>query len=94
MAAKQAEKIDVLPFPKRSPDLNPLDYGFWDCINWRLRKQESRCQSNKKETHAAFTARLRRTIMNTPKKVFGPMVGSMKRHCAALKAAEGRDFEE
>ena len=26
---KKEEKIDVFEIPKRSPDLNPLDYGFW-----------------------------------------------------------------
>jgi hypothetical protein len=94
MAAKKEEKIECLSFPKRSPDLNPLDYGFWDCVNRRLRKQESRFQNDRKETHAAYTARLRRTIMNTPNKVLGPLVGSMKRRCAEVKAAKGMDFEE
>ena len=92
--AKRAERIDVLPLPKRSPDLNPLDYGFWDCVNRRLREQESRFQTRKKETPQQFTARLRRTIMRTPKEVLTPMVESMKRRCVALKACGGKDFEE
>ena len=29
------EKVKCLKFPKRSPDLNPLDYGFWSMINTR-----------------------------------------------------------
>ena len=31
-----------LKFPKRSPDLNPLDYGFWPMVNKCLRAQESK----------------------------------------------------
>ena len=92
--AKRAERIDVLALPKRSPDLNPLDYGFWDCVNRRLREQESVFHTRKKETPQQFTARLRRTIMRTPKKILTPMVESMKRRCAALKACGGKDFEE
>ena len=92
--AKRAEHIDVLPLPKRSPDLNPLDYGSWACVNRRLRKQESRFQTRKKETPQEFTARFRRTIMRIPRQVLTPMVESMKRRCAALKVAGGKGFEE
>ena len=93
-AAKVAAKIDILPFPKRSPDLNPLDYAFWDCVNRRLRRQERWFPQDKKEERTAFVARLRRTIMRVPGHILCPMVKSMKRRCAALKAAKGKDFEE
>ena len=93
-AAKAAAKIDVLPFPKRSPDLNPLDYAFWDCVNRKLRAQERRFPARKKESHTAFVARLRRTIKSVPSSVLTPMVMSMKRRCVALKAAKGQGFEE
>ena len=35
--AKQDENVRTLPFPKRSPDLNPLDYGYWSELNKRMR---------------------------------------------------------
>lgn len=33
---KASEKVVVYPIPKRSPDLNPLDFGFWSRVNSRL----------------------------------------------------------
>ena len=92
--AKADNAIDVLSFPKRSPDLNPLDYGFWDCVNRRLRKQEAAFPSAKKETRAKFVARLKRTIQRVPEAVLTPLVKSMGRRCKALKLAKGHDFEE
>ena len=91
---KAKEKIDIPPFPKRSPDLNPLDYSFWTTVNVRMRKQEKRLGTDFKETRDAFVERLRRTIMRIPPKVLDPMIRSMKRRCKALKDAKGRDFEE
>ena len=92
--AKADNAIDVLSFPKRSPDLNPLDYGFWDCVNRRLRKQEAAFPSAKRETRAKFVARLKRTIQRVPEAVLTPLVKSMGRRCKALKLAKGHDFEE
>jgi hypothetical protein len=92
--AKLKEKIDILELPKRSPDLNPLDYGFWDAVNLRLRRQEKSFAESKKESREEFIVRLRRTILRIPKKVLTKLVGSMKRRCAAVKAAKGGDFEE
>ena len=43
---------------------------------------------------AAFIKRLKRTIMRTPSATLEPLVKSMKRRCAALKAAKGADCEE
>ena len=86
--------IDVLSFPKRSPDLNPLDYGFWDCVNRRLRKQEAAFPPAKRETKALFVTRLTRTIQRVPEAVLTPLVKSMGRRCKALQRAKGNDFEE
>lgn len=91
---KSKEKIDVLPLPKRSPDLNPLDYSFWSTVNTRMRNQERRYTEEFKESRAAFVARLRRTVLRVSPKVLNPMIRSMKRRCIALKEAKGRDFEE
>ena len=91
---KVENSIAALPLPKRSPDLNPLDYGFWDCVNRRLRKQEAAFPSAKKETRAQFTARLKRTIQRVPEAILTPMVKSMGRRCKALQRVKGKDFEE
>jgi hypothetical protein len=92
--AKTREKIDGVQFPKRSPDLNPLDYGFWAEVNKRMRKQELRFKANKRETKAQYAARLRRTVMNLPPSFLKALVSSMKRRCADLVAAGGGDFQE
>ena len=83
-----------LKFPKRSPDLNPVDYGFWSMVNKRLRAQESKFPPSKRESRAAFIKRLKRTIMRTPSATLEPLVKSMKRRCGALRTAKGADFEE
>ena len=92
--AKRDGKVDVFELPKRSPDLNPLDYGFWDAVNRRLRRQEKRFAAGKKESRKQFVARLRRTTLRMPPQVLAPLVESMKRRCAAVKAAKGENFEE
>ena len=95
--AKQAKRegnVDVLELPKRSPDLNPLDYGFWEAVNKRLRRQEKLFAASKKEEPEEFVARLRRTTMRMPPQVLGPLIKSMKRRCVAVKAARGENFEE
>jgi transposase len=92
--AKADLNLKVLEIPKRSPDLNPLDYAFWALVGRRLREQEAKFATDKKETRREFVARLRRTVLRVPAKVLGPMVKSMKRRCVALQAAKGADFEE
>ena len=86
--------IDCILFPKRLPDLNPLDYGYWSRINKLMRQQEAKLASDKRETRKAFLARLRRTIKRTPAKVLTPLVKSMHHRCKALKQAGGMHFEE
>ena len=94
IAAKAANKIDVLELPRRSPDLNPLDYGFWADLNKRLRRQEQRFPKNKVERKEEHLQRLRRTAMNFSPDTLSKLVQSMQRRCRALLAARGRDFEE
>ena len=55
---------------------------------------KSKFPPSKRESRAAFIKRLKRTIMRTPSATLEPLVKSMKRRCAALKAAKGADFEE
>jgi transposase len=92
--AKKNAKIEVFELPKRSPDLNPLDYGFWSAVNRRLRLQEARFPKTKCETRKQFISRLRRVVLRIPKAVLTPMVRSMKWRCIAVKKAKGGHFEE
>ncbi|CAK0845543.1 unnamed protein product, partial [Prorocentrum cordatum] len=94
LSKEAKEKVECIPFPKRSLDLNPLDYGFWSMINKRLRGQEAKFPPSKMESRAAFIRRLKRTIMRVPSATLEPLVQSMKRRCNALLAAKGADFEE
>lgn len=92
--AKAASGLNVLELPRRSPDLNPLDYGFWAEVNRRMRLQERRFSKNKYESRAAFIVRLRRTATRMPSTYCASLVKSMRRRCKAVEAARGGDFEE
>jgi hypothetical protein len=91
---KASTNIKVLEIPRRSPDLNPLDYGFWAEVNARMRRQERKFAAGHRETLTVFATRLRRTAMSMPGKYLQALTRSMKRRCMALKEAKGRDFEE
>ena len=92
--AKAAMRIDVLELPRRSPDLNPLDYGYWSEVNRRMRSQERSFTRSFRETRKAYTARLRRTALRLPATFLNRLVRSMKRRCVALSSVDGNDFEE
>ena len=92
--AKQELDIDVLELPKRSPDLNPLEFSFWSQVNTRLRAQENKFRSGFTESRGQFIKRLRRTILRTPPQVLRKMVSNMRRRCELLRASAGQHFEE
>lgn len=92
--AKRKEKIGTLDLPKRSPDLNPLDYAFWSEVNRRLRHQEASFPESKRETRDAFIARVKKTMMRIPRRTLAAMVKQMRARCLALSAAKGKHFEE
>ncbi|CAE8608797.1 unnamed protein product, partial [Polarella glacialis] len=94
IATKLEHKINVLELPRRSPDLNPLAYGFWAELNKRMRKQELTFRDTKKETRDEYIERLRQTATRMPAKFCKALVCSLKRRCVDLRAAEGRDFQE
>ena len=94
IAAKAAMHIDVLVLPRRSPDLNPLDYGYWSEVNRRMRRQERSFARSFRETRKAYISRLRRTALRIPAVFLNRLVRSMKRRCVALSAVDGNDFEE
>ena len=92
--AKAEAGIRAMEFPKRSPDLNPLDYSIWSEVNRRMRAQEKRFRPSFRETSVAYKARLRRTAMNLSEPFLRSVVACMKRRVVACKAAKGNHFEE
>ena len=79
--------------PKRSPDLNVLDYSLWHAINARMRVQD-RSLCKKKESKAQYLARLRRTAMGLPQSVVTKAVQDMHRRVRLLARAKGGLFHE
>ena len=62
--AKLANKMKVFTIPKRSPDLNVLDYSIWSEVERRMRNQEQRWPETQRETREEFGVRLNRTAKN------------------------------
>ena len=92
--AKKALGVSVLEIPKRSPDLNPLDYSFWSEVNACLRRQEAKFQEDYRESRCQFIKRLRRTVLRISPDTLRGMVGNMKRRCELLHQVGGQHFEE
>ena len=93
-AAKADANIQVLVIPTRSPDLNVLDYFLWASVNQRMRAQECRWSSAKRETRKAFLRRLRKTAMETPTRQLLAAVRDMRRRCQLIWKAGGGHIEE
>jgi hypothetical protein len=91
---KKESKLKVLEIPRRSPDLNPCDYGLWKEVDKRMRKQEAKFSKEKKETRAEHVKRLTRTANRLPKKFLEKLTGDMSRRCQRLFKAKGGHFEE
>ena len=89
LAAKKLVGIATMDLPKRSPDLNVLDYSLWHEINVRMRTQESKFRPAFKETPDAFKRRLRKTALSLPKSLVSRAVGDMKRRLQLIKKAKG-----
>jgi len=78
----------ALEIPKRSPCLNVCDYFLWSEVNRRMREQEKKFSSAKRETRKGFLPRLRRAALNLPPDVVSSSVNDMRRRCARLLAAD------
>ena len=74
--------------PKRSPDLNVLDFAVWGEVERRLRAQERRWPEGKKETCAAFESRLDRLAKALPSSFIDKSIGDLKRRCERLYIAK------
>ena len=92
--AKKDNKLKVFEIPKRSPDLNVLDYAVWSEVEKRMRRAERKMMTGKKETRAQFAHRLDRTAWNLPAAFVNRSIGDLHRRCKLLHAAKGGLFEE
>lgn len=63
-AAKDAVGIKIFNIPKRSPDLNVLDYSIWKEVNSRMRAQEATWNAKKRETRKEYLERLKKTAVS------------------------------
>ena len=91
---KKDLRLKLLRIPRRSPDLNVLDYFVWSEVERRMRQQEATWAATKRETRAAFIQRLRRTALRLSPAAINKAVGDMPRRCALLYKAKGELFEE
>ena len=94
LQAKRDAKLQVLHISKRSPDLNVLDFAVWSEVERRMRTQEQKWPSSKRETRKAFERRLARTAKNLPEEFVHKSIGDLKRRCERLVVATGGLFEE
>lgn len=92
--AKQAANLDVLHIPKRSPDLNVMDFSIWSEVERRMRRQEKNWPATKRETRAAYERRLNTTAKRLPPEFINRSVSDLKRRCERLYEAKGGLFEE
>ena len=94
LAAKTEVGIVTDDLPRRSPDLNVLDYALWHAINLRMRKQEASWPSDKKESADEYKQRLRKTALGLPQSYVAKCVGDMSRRCGQLFKRKGQLFRE
>ena len=94
IAAKRKAKMHLLEIPKRSPDLNVLDYAIWSEVERRMRLQERKWPATKRETRAAFGMRLDRTASNLSAAFVDKAIADLRRRCQELFKAKGGLFEE
>ena len=92
--AKKRNNIEPLSLPRRSPDLNPLDYSVWAQINRKMRAQEAKFSKTKKETRAEFLRRLRRCAMGLSSDYVNETIGDLRSRCQKLVAAKGGHFPD
>ena len=91
--AKKTAGISPMSCPKRSPEMNTLDYGFWYRMKKRLWGQEAAFPKSKREARGECIKRLQ-TALRVPASVLGPLAGFMERRCKALESAGGKRFEK
>ena len=86
--------MEVFKIPKRSPDLNVLDYAVWAKVETLLRAQERKMPKSRYESRAQFEARLDRTACSLPPEFIRKSILNLKERCQRLYKAKGGLFEE
>ena len=94
MRAKARVGIVTDDLPRRSPDLNVLDYFLWALINKKMRAQEAAFPAKYIETEDQFKPRLRKTALSMPAPVVKKCVGDMQRQCRLINRANGGLIKE
>ena len=94
VAAKRSDRIHPDSLPRRSPDLNVLDYSLWHEIKQRMREEEKSFAKGKKESPDEYKARLRRIALAVPRAVVEKAMGDMRRRAQAVVQAGGALFKE
>jgi len=92
--AKADARIKVFEIPKRSPDLNVLDYAIWAEIGRRMRALERKMKDTRTETRAQFEKRLDSVAKNLPASFINRSIGDMQNRVRKLHEAKGGLFEE
>lgn len=79
----QQQNIDVLPWPSKSPDLNPIEH-IWDELDRRVRQRP-----HKPITLPELRQALQEEWDNLPQAVISTVIASMRRCCQAVVDADG-----
>ena len=93
-AAKRAAKITTFHILKRSPDFSIMDYYIWRAVTVKMRIQERKFPRPRRETRAAYIARLRRAAFSLPRAAVTKAVDSMRKRCRLIYEARGGHIEE
>ena len=88
LTAKRRLIVRTIAWPRYSPDLMPLDFSLWTNINERVRATAP----SGRETVAAFSRRLKRIALRTPRATVLAAVGAMRTRADQIWAAGGKDI--
>ena len=80
---KETLRIRAIPFPRYSPDLNPLDFSLWQEVSNRMAQN----QPKKVESVEAYKQRLKRTALGLSSKVVTKAILSIPNKVKELRAA-------
>ena len=87
-AAKKTMKIEAVPSPVSSPDLNPLDFCLWDEVSRRMVLNAPKHV----ETVEAYKKRMRMTALRLPRSLVTKAVESIPRRMEAVVQAKGHSI--
>ena len=93
-AGKAVANMVSMDLPRRSPDLNVLDYCLWHEINVRMRQKEAQMPKNTKESKEQYLKRLKGTALSLPHAFVSRAVKDMRRRVLCLQKAKGGIFLE